>query len=74
MPQGTVRRTSARSRCRHNCCKVAPSITINKGSMMAAAWGTGITRAIIGVASEPKPLANPLLLKPTSSTAGKATA
>jgi hypothetical protein len=53
---------------------VAASITINSGSMMAAAWGTGMTRAIIGVAREPKPLAKPLLLKPTRSTAGTATA
>ena len=49
-------------------------MTINNGSRMAAAWGTGMIRAIIGVAREPNPLAKPLLLRPTSSTAGTATA
>jgi hypothetical protein len=50
------------------------SITINSGSRIAAACGTGIVSAIIGTAREPKPVANPLLESPVISTAGTATA
>ncbi len=49
------------------------SITSSKGMQMAAACGTLIASAIIGTASEPKPAPKPLLLMPSSSTAGTAT-
>ena len=73
-PQGNRRRTSCGSRSRHSCCSPVASITISKGSMMATACGAGTLKAIKGVAREPKPVANPLLDKPTSSTAGTAMA
>ena len=41
---------------------------------MAAACGTVTAIAISGTASEPKPAPNPLLLIPSSRTAGIATA
>ncbi len=50
------------------------SITSRMGIRMAAACGTVTASAIIGTASEPKPDPNPLLLMPSSSTAGMATA
>ena len=40
--------------------------------MIAAACGTGTTNDSMGVASEPKPLRNPLLPRPISRTAGTA--
>jgi hypothetical protein len=41
---------------------------------IAAACGTVTASAIKGTASEPKPAPKPLLLMPSSSTAGMATA
>ena len=48
------------------------SITSSSGIRIAAACGTVTTSAIIGTASEPKPAPKPLLLMPSSSTAGMA--
>ena len=50
------------------------SITSSSGIRMAAAWGTLTLMAISGTASEPKPAPKPLLLMPSSSTAGMAKA
>ena len=50
------------------------SISSSKGIRMAAASGTVTASAIIGTASEPKPAPKPLLLMPSSNTAGTATA
>lgn len=50
------------------------SISSSTGIKMAAACGTVMANAISGTASEPKPAPNPLLLMPSSSTAGTATA
>jgi len=49
------------------------SITSSTGIRMAAACGTLTAKAIRGTASEPKPAPNPLLLMPSSNTAGTAT-
>jgi hypothetical protein len=49
------------------------SMTSSTGMRMAAAWGTVTASAIIGTASDPKPAPKPLLLMPSSSTAGIAT-
>ena len=46
----------------------------SKGNMIAAACGTGMLNAMIGVASAPKPDAKPLLDNPISNTAGTAAA
>ena len=48
------------------------SITNRIGIRMAAACGTVTDSAIIGTASDPKPAPKPLLLTPSSSTAGNA--
>ena len=50
------------------------SITSSTGIRMAAACGTLTVNAIKGTASEPKPAPKPLLLMPSSSTAGTAAA
>ena len=50
------------------------SITSSTGIRMAAACGTLTASAIMGTASEPKPAPKPLLLTPSSSTAGTVTA
>ena len=50
------------------------SITSSTGIRMAAAFGTVVTSAMMGTASEPKPAPKPLLLIPSNSTAGTATA
>jgi hypothetical protein len=50
------------------------SMTSSTGIRIAAACGTVTASAIIGTASEPKPAPKPLLLMPSSSTAGSATA
>ena len=42
--------------------------------MIATACGTGTTSAISGTPRAPKPEPKPLLLMPTNSTAGTATA
>jgi hypothetical protein len=44
------------------------------GSVMAAAWGTGMLKAISGTASMANPEAKPLLDNPISSAAGMAKA
>lgn len=44
------------------------SMTMSKGSIKAAACGTGITRANIGTATTPAPPANPDLEMPVRST------
>jgi hypothetical protein len=62
------------SRLRQSCRRPNASIVSSSGSRIAAACGTGITSAISGVASEPKPIRKPLLDMPISSTAGTAMA
>ena len=49
------------------------SSTNKMGIKIAAAVGTLTTMAIKGTAMEPKPEAKPLLLSPSSNTAGMAT-
>jgi hypothetical protein len=49
------------------------SITSSTGIRIAAACGTVTASAIIGTASEPKPIAEAALAQPSSSTAGTAT-
>ncbi len=73
-PAGSSRRSSSRSRCRHNCWMLVKSITSSSGNMIAAACGTGTASAIIGVASAPKPIRKPLFDKPINNTAGIAAA
>ena len=73
-PAGTSRRSSARSRSCHSALMPKASMISSSGSMMAAACGTGTASAISGTPSAPKPAPKPLLLTPTSSTAGIATA
>jgi len=50
------------------------SVRKSTGIMMAAASGTVTASAMSGTAREPKPVPNPLLLTPISSTEGMATA
>ena len=73
-PAGNNRRNSALSRSANISLSPITSITNSKGSMIAAACGTGMPNAISGVASAPKPEAKPLLASPISKTAGMATA
>ncbi len=73
-PAGSSTRSNARSRSRINAARPNRSPTVNSGSTIAAACGTGITSAISGTARMPKPPATPLLPMPTSSAAGTATA
>jgi hypothetical protein len=50
------------------------SMMSSSGMNMAAACGTLMLSAIMGTASEPNPEPKPLLLRPSSNTAGTATA
>ncbi len=50
------------------------SMSSSTGMRMAAACGTVTASAIMGTAREPKPAPKPLLLTPSNSTAGMATA
>jgi hypothetical protein len=50
------------------------SMRNSTGIRIAAASGTLTASAIMGTASEPKPAPKPLLLIPSSSTAGMVTA
>ena len=73
-PNGSRKRISVQSKCLRNACRPSRSITSSSGIRMAAACGTVTASAISGTASEPKPAPKPLLLIPSSSTAGTATA
>ncbi len=73
-PTGTRKRISFQSTWRRNAASPITSITNRIGIRMAAACGTVTVSAIIGTASDPKPAPKPLLLTPSSSTAGMAAA
>ncbi|EWS62736.1 hypothetical protein Y695_04034 [Hydrogenophaga sp. T4] len=73
-PKGNRKRSSRRSTFFRNAAMPSRSITSSTGIRIAAACGTVTASAIMGTASEPKPAPKPLLLTPSSSTAGIATA
>jgi hypothetical protein len=73
-PKGIRKRNKRRSTFFRNAAMPSKSISSSTGIKMAAAWGTVTASAIIGTAREPKPAPKPLLLTPSSSTAGMATA
>mgnify|MGYP003599916444 CR=1 FL=1 len=72
-PHGSMNFSSARSKSLRNAAMPSRSITSSTGIRIAAACGTVTLSAISGTASEPKPAPKPLLLTPSSSTAGTAT-
>ena len=73
-PAGISRRSKARSQCLIKAMRPRPSMSSSTGSKIAAACGTGTTRAIKGTASAPKPAPKPLFEMPIKITAGTATA
>ncbi|MNK83503.1 hypothetical protein D3C87_1033180 [compost metagenome] len=73
-PNGTRNLSSERSKSRRNAARPSRSMSSSSGIRIAAACGTVTASAIIGTASDPNPAPKPLLLMPSSSTAGTATA
>jgi len=72
--KGSMKRSSLRSKSLRKAASPITSMTNSSGIRMAAACGTGMASAMSGTASEPKPAPKPLLLTPSSKTAGTATA
>ena len=73
-PNGSRNFSKVLSKSRRNAAMPSTSISSSTGIRIAAACGTVTAMAIIGTASEPNPAPKPLLLMPSSSTAGMATA
>lgn len=71
-PNGNRKRSSSRSQSLRKAAIPSTSITNNTGIRMAAACATVTASAIIGTANAPNPVPKPLLLTPSSSTAGAA--